>query len=57
MPRADDLVAQAQKHRQALVDPPVVLREQRDVVRVALERPAVGDLVAHVGGHARAGNR
>ena len=27
VPRADDLVAQAEEHRQALVDPPVVLRE------------------------------
>ena len=57
VPRADDLVAQAEEHRQALVDLPVVLREDREVVRVAVERPAVGDVVAARRRAARAGNR
>ncbi len=51
MPRSHDLVSQAKKQRQALVDPPVVLAEERDVVGMALERSTVGHLVARVGGH------
>ena len=48
-----DLIAEAEEERQALVDAPVVLAEERDVVRLTIQRPAVRHLVAHVEGHAQ----
>src|SRR5437762_13656839 len=51
MPRPDHFVAETQKHRHALVDPPVVLGEERDVVGMAVERSTVGNLVTDVSGY------
>src|SRR3954468_22057664 len=48
VPRADDLVAQAQERCQAPANLPVVLREDGDVVRVAIEWPTVGVLIPDV---------
>ena len=53
VPRPDDFIAQPEEERQALVDAPVVLAEEGNIIRVALERSTVGYLVAHVGGHAQ----
>ena len=48
VPRADDFVTQAEEGRHTPADLPVVLRKPGDVVRMAVERTAVGDLIAGV---------